>query len=80
MPDEVLTLAYDSTINALREQDSTISNLCNRATGLLAAAAVGTSFTTALGLAGAPIALLFPSSTAALCRVDRTALQLSSGG
>src|SRR5918998_1535268 len=58
MPDEALTLAYESTINALREQDSTLSNLRNRATGLLAAAAVGTSFTTALGLAGAPIALL----------------------
>jgi hypothetical protein len=67
MPDEALTLAYDSTINALREQDSTLSNLRNRATGLLAAAAVGTSFTTAFGLAGTPIALLFPSSTAALC-------------
>ncbi|MGQ0778029.1 MAG: hypothetical protein ACT4NY_27065 [Pseudonocardiales bacterium] len=50
MPDDVLTLAYDSALNALREQDSTISNLRNRATGLLAAAAVGTSFTTALGL------------------------------
>lgn len=50
MPDEVLSLAYDSALNALREQDGTISNLRNRATGLLVAAAISTSFATALGL------------------------------
>jgi hypothetical protein len=50
MHNEVLKLAYESAVTALREQDSTISNLRNRATGLLAAAAIGTSFATALGL------------------------------
>lgn len=48
--DEVIRLAYDEARAALREQDATLANVRNRATGLLAAAAVGTSFGAAVGL------------------------------
>ncbi len=50
MADEVLQLAYDEARAALREQDTTLSNVRNRATGLLAAAVVGTSFSATAGL------------------------------
>ncbi len=50
MADEVLKLAYDEARTALREQDTILSNLRNRATGLLAAAVVGTSFSATAGL------------------------------
>jgi hypothetical protein len=50
MADEVLKLAYDEARAALREQDGTLSNLRNRATGLLAAVVVGTSFAATAGL------------------------------
>ncbi|GAA3161610.1 hypothetical protein GCM10010531_11610 [Blastococcus jejuensis] len=50
MADEVLKLAYDEARSALREQDTTLSNIRNRATGLLAAAVVGTSFSATAGL------------------------------
>lgn len=54
MADEVLVLAYDSALSALREQDATLNSLRNRATGLLAAVAVGTSVATGVGLQGSP--------------------------
>jgi hypothetical protein len=50
MADEVSRLAYDEARAALREQDATLSNVRNRATGLLAAVAVGTSFSASAGL------------------------------
>ena len=48
--DEIARLAYDEARTALREQDATLSNVRNRATALLAAAAVGTSFAATVGL------------------------------
>jgi hypothetical protein len=53
MAGEVIQLAYDEARAALREQDTTLSNVRNRATALLAAAAVGTSFSAAAGLLNA---------------------------
>lgn len=50
MADERLKLAYDAGIKALSQQDATLGNLRNRATGLLSAAALVTSFSTGLGL------------------------------
>jgi hypothetical protein len=50
MAGEVIRLAYDEARSALREQDTTLSNVRNRATALLAAAAVGTSFSATAGL------------------------------
>src|SRR4051794_1827093 len=50
MADEVTRLAYDEARTALREQDATLGNVRNRATALLAAAAVGTSFSATAGL------------------------------
>lgn len=50
MADEVVRLAYDEARAALREQDATLGNVRNRATALLAAAAVGTSVAATLGL------------------------------
>jgi hypothetical protein len=47
---EVLKLAYEAAGDALKQQDSTLGNLRTRATGLLAAAAVGTSFVASVGL------------------------------
>jgi hypothetical protein len=48
--DEVLKLAYEEARAALREQDATLGSVRNRATGLLGAAAVGTSIAAAVGL------------------------------
>lgn len=50
MVGEVARLAYDEARAALREQDATLANVRNRATALLAAAAVGTSFSATVGL------------------------------
>jgi hypothetical protein len=50
MADEIARLAYDEARAALREQDATLSNVRNRATALLAATAVGTSFAATVGL------------------------------
>jgi len=50
MANEVIKLAYEEARAGLKEQDSTLSNIRNRATGLLAAAAVATSFAAAVGL------------------------------
>jgi len=50
MANEVIKLAYEEARAALKEQDATLSNIRNRATGLLAAAAVGTSFAASVGL------------------------------
>jgi hypothetical protein len=50
MVGEVTRLAYDEARAALREQDATLANVRNRATALLAAAAVGTSFSASAGL------------------------------
>jgi hypothetical protein len=48
--DDVVRLAYDEARAALREQDATLSSVRNRATGLLAAAVVGTSLSASVGL------------------------------
>ena len=51
MANEVIKLAYEEVrAAALKEQDATLSNIRDRATGLLAAAAVGTSFAASVGL------------------------------
>jgi hypothetical protein len=50
MADEIARLAYDEARAALREQDLTLGSVRNRATALLAAAAVGTSFAASVGL------------------------------
>lgn len=49
-PNEVLKLAYDAVRGSLQQQDTTLANLRNRATGLIAAAAVGTSVAAGVGL------------------------------
>lgn len=49
MPNEVVKLAFEEARAALKEQDATLGNLRNRATGLLAAASVGTSFAASVG-------------------------------
>jgi hypothetical protein len=46
---EVVKLAFEEARAALKEQDMTLGNLRNRATGLLAAASVGTSFAASVG-------------------------------
>ena len=48
--EEVLKLAYEAVIEMLKQQDSTLGNLRTRATGLLGAAAIGTSFAASVGL------------------------------
>lgn len=50
MANEVTKLAYEEARAALREQDASLSNVRNRATAVLSAAAVGTTFATAVGL------------------------------
>jgi hypothetical protein len=47
---EILKLAYDAALVTLQQQDATLGSLRTRATGLLAAAAVGTSIATGVGL------------------------------
>jgi hypothetical protein len=49
-PDPVVELAYDAAIAALQQQDNTLGNLRNRATALLSAAAVATTFSAGIGL------------------------------
>src|SRR5215208_3361777 len=50
VPDKNLELAYDAALQALSQQDVSLGNLRNRATGLLSAAALVTSFAAGLGL------------------------------
>lgn len=50
MSDARLELAYDAAAIALSQQDTTLGNLRNRATALLTAAALVTSFSTGVGL------------------------------
>lgn len=50
MADERVGLAYDAGVKALAQQDSTLGNLRNRATGLLSAAALITSVSAGIGL------------------------------
>ena len=50
MANEVLKLAYEAALVALQQQDTSLGSIRNRATGLLAAAAVGTSIATGVGL------------------------------
>lgn len=50
MANEVLKLAYDTASTTLRDQDATLAGLRNRATGLLGAVAIGTSFAAGVGL------------------------------
>ncbi len=45
----VVKLAFEEARAALKEQDATLGNLRNRATGLLAAVSVGTSFAASVG-------------------------------
>lgn len=56
MSNEVIRLAYDEARAALKEQDATLSNVRNRATGLLAAATVGTSLAASVGLLNTDVA------------------------
>jgi hypothetical protein len=50
LANDVLKLAYEAACIALREQDASLTSVRTRATGLLAAAVVGTSFATGVGL------------------------------
>lgn len=50
MADEVLKLAYEAALAALKEQDTSLKSVGNRATGLLSASALGTSFAAAIGV------------------------------
>lgn len=50
MSDPRIELAYDALQGTLKAQDTNLSNLRNRATGLFSAAAVVTTFSTAVGL------------------------------
>jgi hypothetical protein len=54
--DTAISLAYDAGVSALRQQDTTLSNLRNRATGLFSTAALVTSFGGGLGLVNANLA------------------------
>ncbi|MEU6867748.1 hypothetical protein ABZ924_31700 [Streptomyces sp. NPDC046876] len=49
-PEEKYKTAYDAAILALTQQDGTVGNLRNRATGLLTVAALIASFSSALGI------------------------------
>jgi hypothetical protein len=51
--DTAISLAFDAGVSALRQQDTTLSNLRNRATGLLSTAALVTAFGGGLGLVNA---------------------------
>lgn len=51
--DTAISLAYEAGVSALRQQDTTLSNLRNRVTALLATAALVTSFGGGLGLGNA---------------------------
>jgi hypothetical protein len=48
--DPVLELAYTAAIKALEQQDATLGNLRNRATGLLSAVTIATTFSAGLGM------------------------------
>lgn len=48
--DPVLRLAYEAAVKAVEQQDETLSNLRNRAAGLLSAVTIATTFAASLGL------------------------------
>lgn len=48
--DAVVAMAYDAAVATLHHQDSTLGNLRNRATGLLSAVTVATTFAGGVGL------------------------------
>lgn len=48
--DTAISLAYEAGVNGLRQQDTTLSNLRNRATGLFSTAALVTAIAGGLGL------------------------------
>lgn len=50
LPEEKYKLAYDAAILTLTQQDATLGNLRNRATGLFTVAALITSFSSTIGL------------------------------
>ncbi len=50
MADDRLTLAYDAAVTHLGQQDATLGNLRDRATAVLSAAALVTSFSAGVGL------------------------------
>ena len=52
-PEKLYELAYNASIDILKQQDSTLANMRNRASGLLATAALAASFSTSIGLFGA---------------------------
>jgi hypothetical protein len=47
---DIMEVAYAAAVKAVEIQDGTLSNIRNRATGLLSAVTVGTTFGAALGL------------------------------
>lgn len=51
-PDTLYELAYNAAIEILKQQDATLSNMRNRASGLLATAALAASFSASVGLLG----------------------------
>ncbi len=50
LSDDRLELAYDAAVNALDQQDDTLSNLRNRATAVVSSTALVASFSAAAGL------------------------------
>ena len=52
-PDTLYELAYNAAVDVLKQQDATLANMRNRASGLLATAALAASFATSVGLFGA---------------------------
>jgi hypothetical protein len=52
-PDTLYELAYSAAVDILKLQDATLSNLRNRASGLLATAVLAASFSTSVGLLSA---------------------------
>jgi hypothetical protein len=51
--DTLYELAYNAAVDVLKQQDATLANMRNRASGLLATAALAASFATSVGLFGA---------------------------
>jgi hypothetical protein len=51
-PDALYELAYRAAVDILKQQDGTLSNMRNRASGLLATAVLAASFSTSVGLLG----------------------------
>jgi hypothetical protein len=51
-PEQLYELAYDAAVDILKQQDATLASMRNRASGLLATAALAASFSTSVGLFG----------------------------